>query len=83
MSTPVSPHPLGPAAPQEDYVGLALKTLAFALMFGLGLNALVGIVVRTLQTAEAPATGLELGAPPAVVLFGGTFLACFATATSA
>ncbi len=47
---------------------------------GLALNAAVGFVVRTLQTAEQAAQRLEIGAPTAVVLFAGTFLACFAAA---
>lgn len=47
---------------------------------GLALNAAVGFVVRTLQTAEQAAERLDIGAPTAVVLFAGTFLACFAAA---
>ena len=47
---------------------------------GLALNSAVGLVVRTLQTAEPAAQRLDLGAPAAVILFAGTFLACFAAA---
>ena len=47
---------------------------------GLALNAAVGFVVRTLQTAEQAGQRLEIGAPTAIVLFAGTFLACFAAA---
>lgn len=47
---------------------------------GLALNAAVGFVVRTLQTAEQAVQRLEIGAPTAIVLFAGTFLACFAAA---
>ncbi len=49
---------------------------------GLALNAAVGFVVRTLQTAEQAVQRLEFGAPTAVVLFAGTFLACFAAAVA-
>ncbi len=83
MTTDQSTHPLGPDAPTEDHVGLAFGALAFSLVFGLGLNAIVALVVRTLQSRAAPAGGLELGAPPAVVLLAGTFLACFAAAIAA
>ena len=64
----------------QDYVGLAFGALAMSAALGLALNAAVGFVVRTLQTAEQAAQRLEIGAPTAVVLFAGTFLACFAAA---
>jgi hypothetical protein len=63
-----------------DYVGLAFGALAMSAALGLALNAAVGFVVRTLQTAEQAAQRLDIGAPTAVVLFAGTFLACFAAA---
>lgn len=63
-----------------DFVGLAFRALAFSASLGLALNAAVGFVVRTLQTAEQAAERLDIGAPTAVVLFAGTFLACFAAA---
>ncbi len=64
----------------RDFVGLAFGALALSAALGLALNAAVGFVVRTLQTAEQAAQRLEIGAPTAVVLFAGTFLACFAAA---
>ena len=65
---------------EPDFVGLAFGALAFSASLGLALNAAVGLAVRTLQTAEQAAQRLEMGAPTAVVLFAGTFLACFAAA---
>ena len=65
---------------EGDFVGLAFGALAFSASLGLALNAAVGFVIRTLQTAEQAAQRLELGAPTAVVLFAGTLLACFAAA---
>ena len=63
-----------------DFAGLAFGALAFSAALGLALNSAVGLVVRTLQTAEPAAQRLDLGAPAAVILFAGTFLACFAAA---
>jgi len=83
VTTDQSTHPLGPDAPTEDYVGLAFGALAFSILLGLGLNAIVALVVRTLQSRATPASGLELGAPPALALLAGTFLACFAAAIAA
>ncbi len=65
---------------ERDFVGLAFGALALSASLGLALNAAVGFVVRTLQTAEQAAERLDIGAPTAVVLFAGTFLACFAAA---
>lgn len=73
-------HPLGPDAPTEDHVGLAFGALGFSAAFGLSLNAVVTFVVRTLQAGETPTEQLDLGATSAMVLFTGTFLACFASA---
>lgn len=73
-------HPLGPDAPTEDHVGLAFGALGFSAAFGLSLNAVVTFVVRTLQAAEVPTEQLDIGSSSAVVLFTGTFLACFAAA---
>lgn len=64
----------------HDFVGLAFGALAFSASMGLALNAAVGFVVRTIQTAEQASQRLDLGTPTAVVLFAGTFLACFASA---
>ena len=76
-------HPLGADAPTEDHVGLAFGALAFAAAFGVGLNAAVGLVVRTLQAGAPAEEQLSLGGAPALVLLLGTFLACMAAAVAA
>ena len=73
-------HPLGPDAPTVDYVGIAFSALGFSLAVGLTLNAVVSLVVRTMQAARPPATTIDLSAPDTVTLLGGTFLACLAAA---
>ena len=78
-----SSHPLGPDAPKEDFVGLAFSALAFSVLLGLGLNALVTLVVRTIQSRTAPASSIDLGGAPAMVLLFGTLLACLAAAIAA
>jgi hypothetical protein len=75
-----STHPYGPDAPKEDYLGLALGALVVGVSLGIGLNAIVGLVVRTLQANRPPATGIDLGEGPAVVLLAGTVVACLGAA---
>jgi len=75
-----STHPYGPDAPKEDFLGLALGALVFGVALGTGLNAVVGIAVRTLQANRAPDPALDLGASPAIVYLAGTVVACLAAA---
>lgn len=79
MTTPPHTHPYGPDAPKEDHLGLALGALAFGVGLGVGLNAVVGFAVRTLQATQPPSSSLELGTPPAIALLG-TVVACLAAA---
>lgn len=82
MTADSSSHPYGPDAPKEDYLGLALGALAFGVGLGIGLNAVVGFAVRTLQANQPPAKSLDLDASPAVVLLAGTVAACLAAAVA-
>ncbi len=82
MEQPSSTHPYGPDAPKEDYLGLALGSLVCGVALGIGLNAVVALVVRTIQAGEPPAAGIDLGGAPAIVLLGGTFAACLMSAVA-
>lgn len=73
-------HPLGPDAPTVDYVGLAFRTLGFAVALGAGLSALVSFTVRTLQQGQPAGGPVDLGSGPAVVLLGGTLAALLTAA---
>lgn len=75
-----SPHPLGPDAPKEDFVGLAFGALALAFCLGVGLNALVAFAVATLRDQAPAGPKIDLSAPPAMVLLWGTLAACFGSA---
>jgi len=77
-----STHPLGPDAPREDHLGLAFGGLAFGVALGIGVNALVGFAVRTMQANRPPATGLTLDDPIALTLFLGTLGACLVAAVA-
>jgi hypothetical protein len=77
------PALLGPDAPKEDHVGRAFGALAFSIALGTGLAALVGFTVRTLQRRTAPASEIDLGSAPAVVLLGGTLISLLAAAVAA
>lgn len=68
--------------PDGDAVGLALRGLAAGILAGVTGNAIVGLVVRTLQAQARPATSLDLERPEALVLFLGTLLACAAGAAA-
>ena len=61
--------------PSEDPLGLVLGGLGFGLVFGLGLQALVGFAVRTAQASAPPANGLDLASVPARILLIGTSMA--------
>lgn len=80
MDDPSTAHPYGPDAPKEDFLGLSLGALVFGVGLGIGLNAVVGFAVRTLQANRAPAAGIELGATPAMVYLAGTVAACLGAA---
>lgn len=54
--------------------------LAFSAALGVGLNACVTFVVRTLQANAPNNAKIDLGGGPAVILLAGTLLACFASA---
>ena len=62
-------------APSADPLGLVLGGLGFGLVFGLGLQALVGFAVRTAQASAPPASGLDLASVPARILLVGTSMA--------
>lgn len=83
MTTPPpSPNPLGPDAPTRDYVPLAIAAMAFAIVAGTGIIALVTWTVRTLQTGPAGAAPPSIGSAPAVVLLAGTMGALLFSAAS-
>lgn len=80
MTNGDSTHPLGPDAPQEDHLGLAFGGLGFGVALGVGFNAVVGLVVRTLQANRPEATALTLSDATALTLFLGTLVACLVAA---
>jgi hypothetical protein len=59
----------------EDPFGLVLGGIAFGLVLGLALQALVGFAVRTAQASAPPAGGLDLNSLPARILLVGTAVA--------
>jgi hypothetical protein len=63
-------------------VGLAFAALRFAITTGIALNALVALTVRTLQANGPRPTAVDLGSAPAVILLGGTFVACLVAAVA-
>lgn len=66
------------AEAHEDPLGLVLGGLAFGLLFGLALQALVGFAVRTAQAGAPPAGALDLNSLPAKILLVGTAVAAVA-----
>lgn len=79
---PASPNPLGPDAPERDYVPLAFNAMAFAILLGTGTIAVVLWGVRSLQAGSAPTETPSLGSPAAVLLLGGTLAGIMAAATT-
>jgi hypothetical protein len=63
-----------PGAPGPDPLGLVFGALGFGLSLGVAFQGLVTWGVRTLQGGP-PTAPPGLGAPPAVLLLGGTFAA--------
>jgi hypothetical protein len=81
MPAPVtSPNPLGPDAPDRDYVGLAFAGMAAGIMAGTTVVAAALFLVRTLQVGRVPTTTLDLGSAPAAVLLFGTLAGVLAAA---
>jgi hypothetical protein len=76
----VSPNPLGPDAPDRDYVGLAFAGMAAGIMTGTAVVAMALFLVRTLQAGQVPSTTLDLGSAPATVLLLGTLAGVLAAA---
>lgn len=74
---PSTPHPLGPDAPDRDYVGLAFAGMASGALAGLATMSAALFGVRSLQVgAAAPSAAAtatpDLGSPAAMLLFLGT-----------
>lgn len=82
MTSPESLHPMGPDAPHEDYLGLAIGSLALGVLLGIGCNAVVGLGVRTLQAGRPPARALTVDDPVALTLFVGTLASCLIAAVT-
>jgi len=70
MQSPPSPHPLGPDAPKQDYVGLALAAMMFAIAAGTAIIAVITWGVRTLQAQAPPTDPPTLGLPGTLLLAG-------------
>jgi len=63
----------------ESYqLGLALRALAFGVLFGTAVIAMVLWLVRTLQLQSPPATSPETGGPQAMLLLVGTLVGVLA-----
>ena len=62
----------------DDPFGLVLGGIAFGLVLGLALQAMVGFAVRTAQASSPPAGGLDLNSLPARILLVGTAVAALA-----
>jgi len=68
------------ASSPDDPFGLVFGGIAFGLVLGLALQAMVGFAVRTAQTTAPPAGGLDLNSLPARILLVGTAVAALAAA---
>lgn len=77
---PPSPHPLGADAPTQDYVGLAMAAMGFAIAAGTAVISIVTWTVRTLQAYQPPPAEPGLGLP-GTVLLAGTLAGLALTAT--
>ncbi len=63
----------------ESYqLGLALRALAFGVLFGTAVIAMVLWLVRTLQLQSPPPTSPETGGPQAMILLIGTLVGVLA-----
>ena len=63
----------------ESYqLGLALRALAFGVLFGTAVIAMVLWLVRTLQLQSTPTTSPETGGPQAMLLLIGTLVGVLA-----
>ena len=63
----------------ESYqLGLALRALAFGVLFGTAVIAMVLWLVRTLQLQSPPTTSPETGGPQAMLLLTGTLVGVLA-----
>jgi hypothetical protein len=69
---PVSPNPLGPDAPERDYVPLAFNGMIYAILAGTGIISALLWAVRSLQVGAPPTEIPDLGSPAAILLLIGT-----------
>jgi hypothetical protein len=79
----MSPHPLHPDAPTEDWIPLVGAAMAFAACLGTGLMALVLLLVRRLVTAGPATATPDAFAAPGVALLLGSLAACAAAFAAA
>lgn len=79
----MSPHPLHPDAPTEDWIPLVGAAMAFAVCLGTAVMAGVLLLVRRLVTAGPATADPDAFAAPGVVLLLGTLSACAAAFAAA
>jgi hypothetical protein len=81
MTTPpASPNPLGPDAPERDYVPLAFNGMAFGILVGTGVISAFLWAVRSLQAGAPPSDTPDLSSPAAILLLIGTPVGMLAAA---